>query len=398
MNPMHCVSPVGHEHDPPEHVPPAGQVVPQAPQLPLLVCRFTHTIPLPMGPPPMHSVSPVGQPAVHTPLTQVLSGPQRLPHVPQLRGSVSVSVHVPLQLVSPPPHTHAPFVQEAPVPHCVPHAPQSNGSLERSTHALLQLVVPPLHVVVQTPCEQTWPPVHTVAQAPQLFGSLCVSVQTPLQRRPLLKHWHLPPTHVVPDAHRFPQPPQLALSESSSTQVEPHALSPLPHTSVQTLDTQVLLPEQVSLHAPQLSAFEVRSTQTPLQSLWPDGQVQTPPLHVAVAGHVLPQPPQLVVSELSLTHDAPHCVSPAPQVAVQLPFEQTDPVAQTWPHEPQSLGLDEVSTHTSPQSSPCEHEHDPEMHASPAAHAKPHPPQSSGSVVKLTHAPVQSMRPAPQVA
>jgi hypothetical protein len=141
---------------------------------------------MPIIPPPVHSVSPVGQPAVHVPPTQVLSGPQRLPQLPQLRGSVSVSVHVPLHFVSPPPQTHVPFVQLAPVPHWVPHAPQSNGSVVRSTHALLQLVVPPVQVVVHTPCEHTCPVAQTSPQPPQLFGSLCVSVQTPLQRRPLL--------------------------------------------------------------------------------------------------------------------------------------------------------------------------------------------------------------------
>jgi hypothetical protein len=138
--------------------------LPHVPQLALLVCRFTQTIPFPIIPPPGHSVSPVAQPAVHEPATQVLSGGQRLPHPPQLRGSVSVSVQFPLQLVSPPPQTHAPFVQ----------------------HALLQFVVPPVQLVVHTPCEQTWPDAHTVPQPPQLFGSLCESVQTPLQRTPLL--------------------------------------------------------------------------------------------------------------------------------------------------------------------------------------------------------------------
>jgi hypothetical protein len=186
MKPVHCESPVGHEHVPPEQLPPAGQVLPQVPQLPLLVCRSTQTMPFPIIPPPMHSVSPVGQPAVHVPPTHVLFGPQRSPQVPQFRGSVSVSVQTPLQLVSPPPHTHEPFVQLEPVPHWVPQAPQSNGSLVRLTHALLQLVRPPVQVVVQRPCEHTWPVAHTVPHPPQLFGSLCVSVQTPLQRRPLL--------------------------------------------------------------------------------------------------------------------------------------------------------------------------------------------------------------------
>ena len=66
------------------------------------------------------------------------------------------------------------------------HAPQSEGSVVRSTQAPLQSVSPDAQVVVHTPAEQTWPVAQAMAQAPQLFGSLSVSVQTPLQRRPML--------------------------------------------------------------------------------------------------------------------------------------------------------------------------------------------------------------------
>jgi hypothetical protein len=184
--PVHAVSPEGQEQAPPEHVPPNGHAVPQAPQLALLVCRSTHVVPI-IGPmPPVHAVSPVGQPAVHTPFTQVLAMPQWVPHAPQLRGSVSVSVHWPPQLVSPAPHTHAPLVQVAPVPQAVPQAPQSKGSFSRSTHALLQLVSPLPQLVVQTPDEHTWPVAHAMPQPPQFLGSLSVSVQTPSHLRPML--------------------------------------------------------------------------------------------------------------------------------------------------------------------------------------------------------------------
>jgi hypothetical protein len=152
--PVHAVSPLGHEQVPPLHVPPAGHALPQDPQFAVLVFVSTQVVP-PIGPMPVHAVSPVGQPASHAPATQVLPRPQRLPHVPQLFGSVVVSVHSPLQLVSPPPQTHAPLVHDAPVPQALPHAPQSNGSLVRSTHALLQFVRPVPHEVVQAPDEHT---------------------------------------------------------------------------------------------------------------------------------------------------------------------------------------------------------------------------------------------------
>jgi hypothetical protein len=47
------------------------------------------------------------------------------------------------------------------------------------------------------------------------------------------------------------------------------------------------------------------STQLPLQSVWPAGQPQTPPLHTCSSfGHVLKQSPQLVRS-LALLTQAP---------------------------------------------------------------------------------------------
>jgi hypothetical protein len=174
-------------------------------------------------------------------------------------------------------------------------------------------------------------------------------------------------------------PPQFALSDVSSTQVDPHASSPEPHTRVQTLDTQVWVPLQALPHAPQLSPLTVRSTQTPLQLLCPLGQVQTPVLHVAVAGHALPHPPQLPVSELSLTHDVPHCV-------------------QTLPQLPQSLALDDVSTHALPQSigvTPCVHAQALDTQVCPVAvQAVPHCPQSAVLLVKSTHALLQFVSPA----
>jgi hypothetical protein len=124
MKSVHIESPVGQMQVPLEQLPPAAQALPQLPQSALLVSRFTQTIMVPIIPPPVQSVRPVAHPAVQVPPTHEFPDPQPLPHEPQLRGSVSVSVQVPLQLVSPPPQTHAPFVQLAPVPHCVPQAPR----------------------------------------------------------------------------------------------------------------------------------------------------------------------------------------------------------------------------------------------------------------------------------
>ncbi len=133
------------------HDAPNGHWFPHAPQLPLLVWRSTQTLPIRA----MHDVCPVGHPIWHAPLMHWLPPPQRLLHVPQLRGSVCVSVHCPLQLCSPPPHMQLPFVQLAPAPHALLHAPQSKGFVCRFTHALPHLVVPAAHESVHAPSEHT---------------------------------------------------------------------------------------------------------------------------------------------------------------------------------------------------------------------------------------------------
>jgi hypothetical protein len=91
------------------------------------------------------------------------------------------------------------------------------------------------HDVVHAPLEHTWPLPHALPQAPQLFGSACVSVQTPLQRWPLSKHAHVPLWHVVPPLHTVPHPPQFALSVVSSTHAPPHC---------------TCVPVQLSVHVP----------------------------------------------------------------------------------------------------------------------------------------------------
>jgi hypothetical protein len=68
----------------------------------------------------------------------------------------------------------------------LPHVPQSKGSVFVSTHAPAQFVRPAPHEVAHAPSEHTWPAAQRMPQPPQLFGSLCVSVQTPEQRVPLL--------------------------------------------------------------------------------------------------------------------------------------------------------------------------------------------------------------------
>jgi hypothetical protein len=60
--------------------------------------------------------------------------------------------------------------------------------------------------------------------------------------------------------------------------------------------------------------------------------------------HTAPQAPQLEVSPLVSTHEAPQVVLP-PQSAVHAPLWQTEPFGQALPHAPQLPESDVSSTH-----------------------------------------------------
>ena len=98
------------------------------------------------------------------------------------------------------------------------------------------LSVPPVH----KPLVQLWPDAQTVPQAPQLFGSLLMAVQTPLHVVCPASHPQAPPEHSCPDGHLLPQAPQLFRSELMSMQVLLHNACPDGHelAAVQTPATQ----------------------------------------------------------------------------------------------------------------------------------------------------------------
>jgi hypothetical protein len=95
-------------------------------------------------------------------------------------------------------------------------------------------------------------------QAPQLFGSLNPSMQSPSQES-WVASWHpqVPRKHFWSEAHAFPQAPQFASSKSTLVQVPP-------------------------------------------QSAPPFGQVHTPPWHDFPPVQTMPQPPQLLLSSRRL--------------------------------------------------------------------------------------------------
>jgi hypothetical protein len=125
--------------------------------------------------------------------------------------SASVVHSVPMQ---------KPVVQMSPAGQLTPHCPQFWGSLWRSVHVVRHSV--PLHDTTHVPPMHTWPMaqlasvVHAMAEhapavhvspaaqmephAPQLFGSLWVSMHVPLHTTPLHPATHTPPMHVWPMA------------------------------------------------------------------------------------------------------------------------------------------------------------------------------------------------------
>jgi hypothetical protein len=350
--PEHCVSPAGHAHVPLVHAPPPGHAVPQAPQLRLLFWRFTHAFPHCVSPPAVLHVP------VHTPAVQSVPAWHRFRQPPQLFGSLCVSVQVVPQSVSAP-QVHAAFTHDAPDGHDLLHPPQFAGSSWMSTQALLQSVSAPASEsqdVAHAPSTQNAPPpsiaLQTLPQPPQLFGSLCVAVQTPLQRVPSLAHRQVPAWQVVPLPQRMPQPPQLELSVCSSTQAPSHCSSPLGQRHWPPWHV-VPLPQTLP-HAPQSLSLLDTSTHAPEQydSIAPAsaGQVHLPAEHVAPSVQTLPQAPQLCGSDCSLTQAFAQFVRGDVHTSVHVPFEQTSPAAQALLQAPQSFGFDARSTHVPLQS------------------------------------------------
>jgi hypothetical protein len=211
----------------------------------------------------------------------------------QLLTSLVVSTQLPLQFVGAsdvqPAHEYEPpdpaQVGVAPL-HALPQLPQLTAVLSWM-QAPLQSAYPVSHAIehallTHTACALATLVVHAWPQALQLFASLVVSTQLPLQ--------FVGAMDGHPDTHEY------APAEPAQTAVVPlHALPQLP----------------------QLEAV-VSSTQAPLQSEYPTlhAKEHVPAVHVgaafAIAVHALPQAPQLA-GPVRSTQSSPHAVNPAGQ-------------------------------------------------------------------------------------
>jgi hypothetical protein len=89
---------------------------------------------------------------------------------------------------------------------------------------------------------------------------------------------------------------------------------------------------------PQLLGSLVVSLQTPLHRISGFVQAQVPFWQLVPPVQLVPHPPQLVGSICSFTHEAPHCMRPAPHIIMHVPFEQALPMPQLTLHLPQLSG------------------------------------------------------------
>lgn len=115
--------------------------------------------------------------------------------------------------------------------------------------------------------------------------------------------------------------------------------------------------------------------------------------------HLLPQPPQFPLSEVSFTHAPLHKEFPPGHAHV--PPLHVSLAGHALPQVPQFPGFDEVSTHAPLQyedpPASAAHVHTPAEHDDPPVHAMPQPPQFWLSLVSSTHPPLQSVRPLAHV-
>jgi len=168
-------------HAPLTHMP-ASQTFPQVPQFFLSTFVFVQT-PWPASTSP-HMPNPAGQP--HIEFMQISPAPHVLLHPPQFAGLFVMLVQtggMPHRVVSIG-HVQAPALHTVPPVQAIPQPPQLFESVFVSTQAPVQFVVPVGHVVVQV-IEQTCIAVHIVPHPLQFCGSVLVSTQTPPQSVPL---------------------------------------------------------------------------------------------------------------------------------------------------------------------------------------------------------------------
>jgi hypothetical protein len=256
---------------------------------------------------------------------------------------------------------------------------------------------------VQAPLAQTSLAAQTLPQVPQFLGSVVVVTQVPLQSVCGLGQEQALFAQAFPPVHFTPQVPQLLMSLVRFTQTPAQSVWPVPHLLSHLLLMQSgVAAGQVVVQLPQAVGSFVVFLQVPLQSDCPDGQVQLPPTQVLPPVHLIPQSPQLSLSEPTLMQEPLQILFGAVQVVpgTQAPPWQVSVAAQALPQVPQLLPSVAVLTHLPEQSvRPPTQEHLPATQLNPAAasHFVPQAPQLLLSLWGSMQEPLQSSFGAWQV-
>jgi hypothetical protein len=327
-----------------------------------------------------------------------------VPHDPQLRLFVSRSTQAPPHAVSPAAVLHVPV--HAPAAHNVfagqrtRHAPQLAGSVCVSVHVMPQSVSVPQE---QAPPTQSAPVGHGELHAPQLFESFARSTQALPQSVSVgpesVAHdvVHTPAAQTLPappsPVQTLPHVPQLFGSLWVVAHTPLHRCPPSEHWHVPFW--QLVPPVQRTPHPPQLS-LSVSSLMHKVPQRSPVAHAHPPSWQSSTLVQPSPQPPQFVGSVDSSTHAPLQSTRPVAHVEVQTPPEQTWPAWQALPHAPQFSGSEAVATHALPQGvSPVAHvdAQTPFEQTWPAWQALPHAPQFSGSEAVATHWPPHANMP-----
>ena len=214
--------------------------------------------------------------------------------------------------------------------HLTPQAPQLSSSALKLTHEPPQLSAPAVQVILQVPMLQTAVEVpasltmawQLLVQLPQWRRSFLRSTHTPEQLVVPLGQPQVPPEQSWPAGQIFPQVPQLTGSSAVETQAPPQEVWPEAQALLHRPPVQTEPSAQEMPHRPQWRGSLARLAHwggEPQETL-PTGHPQVLLAHTMPPVQRMPQPPQLLASEVRSTQALPQFLSGAAQVPVQPPW------------------------------------------------------------------------------
>jgi hypothetical protein len=224
--------------------------------------------------------------------------------------------------------TQTPLAQVLSAAQRLPHAPQFRGLSPRVTHWVPQSVLPLAQVAWQVPLRQTWPVAQTVPQAPQFRVSLVKLTHAPAQELVPSGHAHTPAVQVAPAGQTVGQLPQWPSSSARFTS-HPSLATPLqsakpaaqvkPHAPAAQVGVALAREGQTLPHIPQpvtLVAVLVSQPLAASPSQLPKPVLQAPTPHAPAVHVAVP----LAVTQAR--SQAPQCAG-ALRVSTSQPLEAT---------------------------------------------------------------------------